>query len=126
MTPRSRNSACTIVTCAYVAVWIVALVAGFAGAWIGDANSPTDDWAALGGAIFGFLLGVVVGHIAWIVLTARVLGPFGRTVRTVIAVTAPPVCVVAFFRAIPDLGWSVLAFPIAAPAALSWWATEPA
>jgi hypothetical protein len=114
------------VTGAYVAVWIVALIAGFAGAWIGDANSSTDDWAALGGAILGFFVGLVVGHLVWIALTTRVLGPFGRTARTVIAVSVPPVCVVAFFRSIPELGWSVLAFPIVAPAALSWWATEPA
>ena len=125
MAPRSRNSACTIVTGGYVAVWLLALVAGFSGAWIGDSRSSTDDWSALGGAILGFFLGLVVGHIAWIVLTARVLRPYGRTLRTVIAVSVPPVCVVAFFRSIPELGWSVLAFPIVAPAVLSWWASEP-
>jgi mannose/fructose/N-acetylgalactosamine-specific phosphotransferase system component IIC len=120
-----------IVTAAYVAVWIAAALAALAGAWIGDSRSTSDDWDALGGAILGYLVGLVLGHVVWSIAAARVLRAFDRRRRAIVAVAVPPALVgaflvVVFTRSVPTLGWSVLALPVAVPAALSWWATEPA
>lgn len=127
----SRNTACVIVTAAYIAVWIAAALAAVAGAWIGDSRSTSDDWGALGGAILGFLVGLVLGHVVWSIVATRVLRAFNRRRRMVVAVAAPSALVgaslfVVFTRSLPTFGWGVLALPVAVPAALSWWATEPA
>ncbi len=110
-------------------VWGIGVAAGLALSVAVDVDGgPEGGLVVLAVLALGFLVGVVLGHVAWIVLIARLLRPFGHTARTVATAVLTPSSLVVVTIGINDLGIPWLAWPFVAvfvPAALASWASAP-
>lgn len=127
MSPRSRHAVAVTVALTYILAWGLALVVGLA-AMIAVPDGEDGGWAALGFLALGFLVGVVIGHIAWTVLTVRLLRGYHRPLRTAATVCLTPVAIVLLMIGINDLGIPWVAWPVVAvaiPAVLAWWTAGP-
>ena len=127
MRARARHAAAVIVSLAYVLAWGLGLVLGLV-AMLLVPDGDDGGWAALGYLALGFLIGVAIGHLAWIVLSVRLLRPYGHPQRTVATVVLTPVAIFALMFGITDLAvpwptWPLVA--VAVPAVLAWWTAEP-
>lgn len=127
MTPRSRHAVAITVALTYVLSWGMGLVVGLV-AMVAVPSGDDGGWAALGFLALGFLVGVVLGHVAWTVLTVRLLRPYHRPLRTAATVGLTPVAIVLLMIGINDLGIPWIAWPfvaVAVPAFLAWWTARP-
>ncbi len=130
MAERNRHTVVVAVTLAYVLVWGIGVASGLAAMTVVDHRNGGNDggWAALGMLIVGFVVGVLLGHVAWIVFAVRFLRPFGHTARVVATVVLTPLSIVLLMilvneTAVPWPAWPVTA--VLVPALLASWATRP-
>jgi len=132
MAGRSRHSVVVGVTVAYVLAWGLGIAVGLAAMiTVGGDGGGGDDGGlvALGRLALGFVVGVLLGHVAWAVLSVRLLRPFrhpGRTAATVVVAPASVLLLMAGINEvhIPWQVWPLTA--VAVPAALASWATASA
>lgn len=127
MRPRSRHGVVVTVTLTYVLAWGVGVASGLVAAATVDSGEDAG-WAALGMLVLGFLVGVLLGHVAWAVSTVWLLRPFHHPARTAATVVLTPVSLVVLMIGINELPIHWLAWPlaaVAAPAGLASWATRP-
>lgn len=130
--PPGRHAVVMGITITYVLVWAFGIASVFAAAAILDRTTDPDGADDAIGLVLmlvlAFIVGVVGGHVVWIVRTARVLGAYGRVGRTAATAVLSPVSLVLTSIAVNDsrLPWGMWPLVgVVVPAALSWWATEP-
>ncbi len=129
MRTRSRHATVLRVTvgyvltwCAGLAIWLIAIVVSR----LWPSEGPEFDWGRFGMFALASLLCLIAAHIAWMVLTARMLAPYGHPWRTRLTAVTPPVSLVLLMIAfneslLPWQLWPVLA--VCVPAAGATWAT---
>lgn len=128
MADRSRHTVVVGVALAYVLAWGVGIAVGLAALTAIGGSDDDGGWAALGYLALGFVVGVALGHLAWMVLAVRLLRPFGWPVRIAATVVVAPASVLLLLLGIDDLHLPWPFWPLTAvvvPAALASWATEP-
>jgi hypothetical protein len=108
--------------CAGLAIWLVAIAVSL----LSPSEGPEFDWGRFGMFALASLVCLITAHIAWMVLAARMLAPYGHPWRTRLTAVAPPVSLVLLMIAfneslLPWQLWPVLA--VSVPAVGATWAT---
>lgn len=129
MRTRSRHATVLRVTvgylltwCAGLAIWLIAIAVSL----LSPSEGPEFDWGRFAMFALASLLCLIAAHVAWMVVAARILAPYGHPWRTRLTVIAPPVSLVLVMVArneslVPWQLWPVAL--VAVPAVGATWAT---
>jgi hypothetical protein len=129
MRTRSRHATIVRVTvgylltwCAGLAIWLVAIAVSL----LSPSEGPEFDWGRFAMFALASLLCLIAAHVAWMVVAARMLAPYGHPWRTRLTAVAPPVSLVLVVIArneslVPWQLWPVAL--VCVPAVGATWAT---